>query len=934
MTPEPQTAIVPQEDHRKKVANKQLVILLTLRSPYSAITMKTTMKRRHIVPILLLLASTCNGFAQQAHDLQPVLEGSSLGQQKQYSSVFPVATPGQGNSASCSAQPLPADSPEWDDVGDSHQLTKESSCCPTFHSSTTDIDAVRADDIPPAPQAISGPDTVCPLSSAVYTATPTSPDYYILWEWTMNGDTLRCSGNKANITFEFEFNDIRVYQVNRRTGLRSEPTTLHVSLFQLAEWPYRKVIRLCQGQHLTLSSLRDQSDYGVLYEWTVKPADFLSIQGSHLEAGVTLLANYSDYNPPIVLVLLKRTFCYTYWYDTVFVRIGEIDPPTITHGPVCAGQSTTFTVANPVDADSAATYWYFDNHPESPIYGLAANPVFDDTLMHTVHLHYVSRYGCQAETHVTVVPHPPLPLMHIDTCGHQLSVVVDDDPANYSYLWMTGDTTRSIEASPGDYWCIVTDPRCGCSQRIPLDHKERQPDCTPVSSAFRIANYGHNIIGIRGLNAPGLQYPLSLTLSQNNHHRQYTVSGRRQRIMVPDTGNYSVTVTWTDGDSCHHCTVGGYIPQAVIMQVANDCRGHLVITSHLNDGVPIKMKATVSEAQHNNVAGRGSGVGQCSIAIPDTGWYRVHVVFQNRNCFIDTLIHFHAAPTIRGLNVKEIMCEETAFTFSADAIGHDLTYRWDFNDGSWNYGNGIDHVYGYPTSLEITLTVTDPDGCSAIDKTLAVVHSNYLSNNYLFTIQNHHYPDCPGDSMVLCTAPHTDLIYSWSPCSQFTGYVANVYQAGTYLLNLATTFEQCRKQYAINMPYPNGPFASILCDSSYSLYDQAELVGNVGSEYTYQWYLHSAHAHDSATTANLHYHLADTGLHQVVLLVSDTNGCSASDTAYFYVHPTPAAASQQSSSNSTNPNAVPSVRGVVTKKTFQQENRKGEHLKTRKIRNL
>ncbi len=749
---------------------------------------------------------------------------------------------------------------------------------------------VKVDDNPPAPLTIAGPDTVCPLSSAVYTATPTSPEYYILWEWASNGDTFNVVGNKASISFGSTVEDIHAYQVSRRTGCRSEAASYHVSPFRLAPWPYGDPIRLCQGESVTLSRLWDQFDLGVLYEWEVKPAYALSIQGTHLEAGVTLLANHSDHVPPIVMAILKRTYCDTYRYDTAFVRIGEIDPPAITHGNVCAGQSTYFTLTDTSDANPAETYWYFDNEYGNPHYGLSASRVFHDTLMHTVHLHYVSRLGCRGEAEDTVHPCPPFPRMHIDSSDGNLTVVVvDGDPDDYSYLWMTGDTTRSIQAEPDGYWCIVTDPRCGCSIQFFHTQSDTASQCTPVINAFHIENYCYNFIGIGLNNNPGLNYPITVTLTQNNHNHKYTVSEPDQRIMVPDSGHYSVTVRWNDGDSCHFSTVYGYVQPAIVMQLRNDCRGHLTVNCQLTNGSPIRINASVYEAQPNTLVDSGNWVNRGRISIPDTGWYLVHLEFENPDCFFDTLIHFDTPPTIQSIDVDTTMCEKTAFTFSADATGQGLTYRWDFGDDSWNFGNGIDHVYSDLIFRHVILTVTDRNGCTVSDSVIVNVVNNYLEDASLYQIQNTFNPLCPGDSAVLETSRNTNNLYAWSPCSQFIGYIANVYEAGNYMVDITSIIGQCRKQYGANVPYPNGPFASILCDNDYCMNDEAEFIGDVGSQYSYRWYILTPHFQDSAATANFRYRLVDTGHYQVVLLVSDADGCTSSDTARFYVHPTPPA---------------------------------------------
>ena len=741
---------------------------------------------------------------------------------------------------------------------------------------------------PPAPSIIYGPDTICPSYSAEYSATPSSSENYILWEWTADGITHTYSGNKVNITFGNTVEGINVYQVNRKTGCRSDTTKYPVSPFLLAEWPY-DTIRVCQGQTITLSRLRNQSDNDVLYEWEVVPAEALSIQGDNLTSNVTLLANYSNNLPTTAQLILKRVYCGTYQYDTAYVRIGEIDAPAIIHNPVCAGEIASFSVANPIDVDSSLTYWYIDNDIANRVYGVSAGLVFNDTNPHTAKLHYVSRFGCEVDTDIQVIPCPPFPRMHIDTSGGTLRVVIDGDATNYTFLWMTGETTSSIVASPDNYWCIVTSLDCGCTRKFSHREYVPRPGCIRRDAAFEIVNHCYNIISIDHLSAPGLSYPISVTLTQNgqSHYRIITAPG--QRIMVPDTGRYSVTVSWSNGDSCYYSTIGGSIQRAITIQITNDCQGHLVTRGHEIDGTPMFFTSQIYDMS-NNFVGSVHGIGLAAVPITDSGWYRAHIVLGDPACFFDTIVHFDAPPTIQNINIDSLLCANTPFTFSANATGEELTYKWNFGDDSWNFGNGIDHVYGRLMDYLVTLTVTDRNGCHVSKTTTVTINYINLDN---YSLEQSYFPICPGDSAVIRTRHNLYNIYSWYPCSQFTGNIANVYEVGTYMVNITTIREQCRKQLEINVPYPNGPFASILCDSSYCHNDVAELIGNIGSEYIYKWYVHSSYIHDSATTANFNYRLVDTGLHQVILLVSDANGCTSSDTAWFRVHPTPQAPTLQ-----------------------------------------
>lgn len=746
-------------------------------------------------------------------------------------------------------------------------------------------------DNPPAPANIMGPDTICPNYTAEYSATPSSPENLLLWEWNQDGEHHSHVGNKVNITFGQNVEDIYVYQMNRKTGCRSDATVYHVSPFRLAPWPYRDLVRVCQGQTVILSSLQNQSDNDVLYEWKVYPAYALSIQGSHLNADVKLLANYTNDLPTTVQLILKRTYCHTYRYDTAYVRIGEIDPPTIMHDPICMGQSTPFSVVDTSDADGESCYWYLDDDSGHPEYGMPVSLYFQDTDPHVVHLHYVSKYGCEIDASDTVTACPSLPAMHIDMDGNTLSVVIEGDTTGYSYRWMTGETTSSIVVPTTSYYqCEVTSPYCGCTRTFSLNQGS-SPECVFVDSAFSIVNHCDNIISIGSLSGYGLSYPMTVRLSQGGHSRYVTVIDRDQRMLVPDTGAYAITVYWNSGDTCYYFTHRDTIATAIKIQLKNDCLRNLIVSAQRTDGTEVHFTAMVSQTQSGLSLGTATGTTRVRIPMPEADWFRLLLQFGSSDCFFDTIFQFDDPPTIHGINIQrnQYLCEDTPFSHVADATGEGLVYEWNFGDGSRNYGNGIDHVYGDQRSHTVSLIVTDRNGCTSTFSTNVTISGNYLES---YDIDQSYAPLCPGDSAVIQTHSGSNT-YSWSPCYQFTGDLAYVYEAGTYIVDITSNREQCRYQLEHNVPYPNGPFASILCDSTYCFGEMAELIGDIGEDFSYQWHIRSAHASNSSTSSNFNFNITDTGSHQVILTVTDANGCTSSDTVYFYVHPIPAAPTLQ-----------------------------------------
>ena len=687
---------------------------------------------------------------------------------------------------------------------------------------------VRVTERPASPYVISGPTTVCPNSTYTYTAAPAAPGCYILWEWVNGSGTHQYSGNKVNITFGPELHDINVYQVNRTTGCMSDPTVYHVQTLQLAPWPYNSVIKICPYQQRTLNSLADQSNNGVIYRWTVIPSNVLSIQDEGMKAKVTLLANYTGDAVVEAKIVLMRQWCGGVQYDTVTARVGEIDAPTIIPPKVvCVNQPNRFTVSNWQEADQELTYWYIDNNITNRVYGVPAYLSFPNIMPHVVHLHFVTKGGCQADATYIVRP-----------------VVCPTPPST----------------------------------------------CTVVENAFQVVTHCYTTISIENLlSGSGLTYPFTLTVRKNGRIILETqVTSPTQRILIPQNGECTFTVSWSVNGQCYVCTVTETLTGSVpSISLTNNCNGKLAV-----DNVP---NGTIVRVTPLDFVGVPQSVtclfSPTLITMPATGNYAVRVTFPNlKNCYFDSIIYFDKTPlVIDNINISPNMCENTAYIFHVGVTGRaPFTYEWDFGDGSSNRGNDIKHVYDYPNSLLqpiVHLTVTDGNGCSvSMSQPVTIHHDNTIA----YTLDAVSVPTCPGPPAVLQTNYAAGNTYQWSPSNLSTTNTADVYYSGDFAVTVTTNIG-CRKKMKTNVAYPNAPFAAIIHDQSYCQYDNVKLYGDVGSNYTYQWDITKPDGTTvlTLTAPNPQFVVDQFGTYNVVLTVSD-GICSAQDNASFYVHEQPA----------------------------------------------
>lgn len=108
-------------------------------------------------------------------------------------------------------------------------------------------------------------------------------------------------------------------------------------------------------------------------------------------------------------------------------------------------------------------------------------------------------------------------------------------------------------------------------------------------------------------------------------------------------------------------------------------------------------------------------------------------------------------------NVEILETETVEFssttTFSQD--GTNATYVWDFGDGNTASGENATHTYPNAGTYTVTLTVTDPDGCSGVYTFLVIV--SYNTNVPCPAVSPRDvYTETEGDVVVNCSYPLED----------------------------------------------------------------------------------------------------------------------------------------------------------------------------------
>jgi hypothetical protein len=236
----------------------------------------------------------------------------------------------------------------------------------------------------------------------------------------------------------------------------------------------------------------------------------------------------------------------------------------------------------------------------------------------------------------------------------------------------------------------------------------------------------------------------------------------------------------------------------------------------------------------------------------------------------------HPAPVIDTIIAPTRMCEERPAMFQAVASGENLRYRWDFGDGTFNYGNPVYHSYNVRsmTHITVTLTVTDTFGRTDTGQTYLVVRENKMDDGFLHTMYAE--TSCSESGRVLgFSPPLTVNDYYWKPLDTVTvGNMLTVRQTGNYIVDVRERYGNCRTNSIINVAFRNVPVAEIVGDTLCKMGRKVRLVGNTGTRNTYLWSIMGPEKF-SFTSPNIVFKPRKTGIYRVHLMVISPDGCAA-----------------------------------------------------------
>lgn len=549
-----------------------------------------------------------------------------------------------------------------------------------------------------------------------------------------------------------------------------------------------------------------------------------------------------------VNVLITDAFgCQSVLTDTVVIASG----PTANAGPdisICAG----YTINLGTPAIGGQTYNWF------PATGLssttAANPVFTATnntaAPITINFTVSATSGfCTSFDYVTVVVNPtPVPNIVGDAQICTGSTANLTASGGTSYLWNTNETTPSISVNPTTTTTYtVTAIDNGCAS-LPLPWTVTvTPGPTAVVAGIDSVCPGSSAnLTVAGGNAWDWSTGSnSQTITINNIFQDTTVS-----VIPFDQGCAGAPVDYTV-----------YVHEKPVADFTNteECIGASTTFSDLSSigsgsiigwrwdfGDPASGPANISASQNPTHDFTNPGV------------YNVTLVSTSSNGCMDTVMHpvtVNPLPTADFNFNKACAGFEMDFTDLSSSAAGITAWTWNFGNGAFvNNVQNPSYTYPNPGPYDVTLTVTDGNGCmNVVTKTVFVYPNPVAEFSWEHSCFNT-ITDFTSGSFLIDPYGTTLDAHSWNfgdpgsgpdntsnqvnPTHNFTG-------PGTYNVTLTVTTSQgCQNTIVVPVEVPAVPPLQVLGDEvceGFSAF--LAIVGGQQPNTTLEWFLASSSIH-------------------------------------------------------------------------------------------
>lgn len=790
---------------------------------------------------------------------------------------------------------------------------------------------------PPAPTVINGPDEVCVGEVSIYTASPTSSDYYLEWEVNNGGSVTTSNGNSVSVTWNTGVKSITLYHVSKISDCKSSGYVLNITDKTPPPIAITGPTPVCANTDAGSPEVYSTTASLDGYIWSIAPANAGSVVGGQGTNTIDVIWNNYNGNADVTLT---PTVCTTTFPDVTYT-VNVTSPVMSISGTsnVCQNStgswSTSFT---PAGAPGAYT-WTVQNvvtgatvtlpgtgsgnsytFPNSGSFIVSAT-VTNCGIVHTV------------TQNVTVDPVPVANLTFtgdincIDNNSVNFYVSVQG-AGSYSYEWFQSGTSLGFlgnshtigfnPADAGNYWVEITNNITGCrsvTNIVRVVVCGPPVICTPnggsVSFNYAVSNSapspGCNVVGFNGtVSGPP---PSGIRWYWNN-----TVigTGLTPTYAFPASGVYPVTMVASYGSGiCNNTyTIDVVVPVISDFELNISCAGNvfnvdLINTSDVVHGPLSSFNHSWTVYDVTAATTLGTSTSQDYLSVP--GLVEGHVIEVtlteslnytwggqtiNALCtYVNTFTMPFKADADFSFMPTGPTCEGLPIEFTDLSTGNIVGWSWDFGDGSGILTQNTVRTYAGGGINSVELTVTDEFGCTSDYTDNVDIRDNNISGTIGVSPV---MPMCPGTTATLAftntTSPYSGPYnYSWSDLS--TGISTTASVTSTHYLAVTDSYGCAESFGPETVEVVEIPLAVINGEDEYCVGDEINLVCNYGSSYTYEWFENiSGGGYVSAGTGtdfSIASAVVGTHLFKVELT---TAGCTKESLVFTVtVHPNPVA---------------------------------------------
>ncbi len=765
---------------------------------------------------------------------------------------------------------------------------------------------------PPAPEAIdfdpANPHVACPHSGILLKATPTNPDYTIVWQPTCNdADPESVSGNQVTIDFGNTVCDINAFNYDRVLGCLSEDPYVHtVSQFQLANHTLPTNITVCPGAELNFS-VPNQSN--VIYKWQLQSNEqqCASVQGDIFSNSISLLINELNNYPKTFTLTLKREYCSNMTdYHTINITIANNYNATLII--TAPSQVCQFSEVQLSGQGCNNSYTWFIE--DEVFHGETISHTFNNTGTIPVTMKCNPYYSCpNSDYYVTktksinVVPAPPVtgigydPNSIPDPSVHVVPLSLTT--TNYDFFWghtPTNNNTVAAIAGQWNYTCTVVDKNSPhCAKTVSANV---QPCLNTLNLVYTPYDYCTSEVTVQVTNATD-----NITWNINGGEcsivSMWGTHYENIRLRINKAGTYTVNARM-EGEPCQSGSVSFPVSFVQKFIVRKGC-GKIVIdnkSSYLNGNAIVRIR------YNNNFV--NFQVQQSTVSIPvPSGTYNLSLISFNGiniNCPLGSVTIANTSNQQVSIALPNLTsplyqtCDNTAIQLSASIAPHSVEkITWGFGDNSYSsHSNPIYHTFRQKNDgpYYVTATITDENNCISTGTVTVWSNENNLIPEQL-----------TADGAKVCEGVQRQLIYDPAFATDYywttTGHhtytnIDFVQYTGDYHVDVIDQY-YCKGKKTQNVSFYNVPTALIVTAST--IYCEGETIKFYGSpdpdsnSYTFDWVITDLTYGTTETShyATVSYTPSHAGNYLVTLTISSGNGCSASTSETIKVNPRPQA---------------------------------------------